>query len=733
MSLAQRFCVMLMAAVSLTACGSSDGGPADPGDPGGPPQTPRIAISVSTTSLTVQAGGNGSLTATISRSGGFSGAVAIVTTGAPAGVSATESNVATTGVTTTGTITVSVAGSVAAGSYPLTVTASGAGVTSVQAPLTLVVTAAPPAPDFRLTVPSTLALTQAASGTAAVTISRTSFTGAVTLSATGVPAGVTAAFSPVAPTTNSSTLTLQVAAGAAPGSYPIQILGTGSPGTRSDTLVLTIAVAGRYTLSATPNAVTVSPTGSISATVSVIPSGGFAGAVALTVSGLPTGMSAAFVPATTTANSTLTLTTAGAAAGTSTLTITGATAGLSAVSTTLAVTVTPVIAPTTVTVDYAACPLEDRPEWLAYRDGPSAAWVRVTGVANRYTFTLTGALGGLALAGNGSVEVLLERASWFPAYAADVCPFTGAGRTVSGTAIGLPANAEGLVSFGSEADAVSRSFPDFRLTDAPLGTHDLIGYIRAGSGVGTGDRIAIRRDVDPAPPGTVPALDFGGAESFAPQFAGVQVAGTGGQALEFSLALITRSSPTGNRCDIATLYDELPESGTSLAVFGVPDNRLRPGDQHLLRVRASTTTGQTELFQEVLESFHALAPRNMVLPGPFNPSATRVTGSSYHRLRVQGTLPSGIEALAVVSTGRVSDRDIGMLVSADWLSGPSVDISTPDFTGLPGFNASWAPGVSESVEYVIAGVSRQGITGLEQPCLANTRVAGSGKEGILPD
>lgn len=730
MSFAQRFCVSVMAITVMTACGSSDGGPADPP---GPPGDIRLELSLSVSTLTIESGASGTLTATTTLTGGLAGPVSIVTAGAPAGVSASASNIVTSGASTTGTITVLAAASVAAGSYPLIVTASVPGASSVRAALTLVVTEAPPAPDFALTVASPLSLSQGETGATGVTIGRTSFTGAVALSATGLPSGVSAGFSPAAPTTDSSTLTLQVGADAAPGSYPIVIVGTATPGTRSDTLSLTIIVAGSYALTANPDTLTVAPAGSVSTAVSVAAIGGFSGAVALSVGGLPSGMSAAFNPATTTSNSTLTLTTTGAAPGTSTLTITGTTAGLTDMTTSLAVTVMPGNTGTTVTLDFAPCELQDRAVWLAYRDGPSAAWTPVPGVADRYTFTLTGDLGGLAVAGDGSLEVLLERSSSLAEFGANVCALAGAERRVAGTTTGLPANAEGLVSYGSSAVEVANGSPDFAIPDAPLGAHDLIGYVRTSDVVSFNDRVAIRRDVDPAPPGNVAALDFAGSESFAPQFAGVQLAGAGTQALKLSMSYLTRSGVDGSRCDIATLYDELNESGTAVAVFGVPADRQRPDDQHQLQIRATTTTGSTVLFQEVVESFHALTPRNMVLPDPFNPTASRVSGSSHHRLRVQGMLPAGLESLVALSTGRSTDRDFGFVVSAGWLPSGTVDVTMPDLSGVAGFNPAWAPGATELVDYTIVGVSSLGINGLAQPCLRNGRIAGAGKEGVLPD
>jgi hypothetical protein len=92
--------------------------------------------------------------------------------------------------------------------------------------------------------PSALTILPGASGTTTVNLTRTNFTGAVTLSLGGAPTGVTGSFNPAAPTGTSSTLTLNVGSGVAPGVYPLTVNGTGSAGTRSTALTLTVGTPG---------------------------------------------------------------------------------------------------------------------------------------------------------------------------------------------------------------------------------------------------------------------------------------------------------------------------------------------------------------------------------------------------------------------------------------------------------------------------------------------------------
>ncbi|MDH3291296.1 MAG: hypothetical protein OEO20_10525 [Gemmatimonadota bacterium] len=92
--------------------------------------------------------------------------------------------------------------------------------------------------------PSALTIAPGGSGTTTVLLTRTNFTGAVTLSLASPPVGVTGSFNPSAPTGASSTLTLDVGSGVTPGVYPLTVEGTGSAGTRTTPLTLTVGTGG---------------------------------------------------------------------------------------------------------------------------------------------------------------------------------------------------------------------------------------------------------------------------------------------------------------------------------------------------------------------------------------------------------------------------------------------------------------------------------------------------------
>jgi hypothetical protein len=100
------------------------------------------SFSLSSATISVPQGGQGSVTATITRSSGFTGAVALTVAGLPTGVTGAFNPVSTTG--TTSTLTLAATAAAAPGNSALTVNASGVNGVNQSAALTLTVQAAAP-------------------------------------------------------------------------------------------------------------------------------------------------------------------------------------------------------------------------------------------------------------------------------------------------------------------------------------------------------------------------------------------------------------------------------------------------------------------------------------------------------------------------------------------------------------------------------------------------------------
>ncbi|MBW4720623.1 M4 family metallopeptidase [Saccharothrix obliqua] len=121
----------------------------------------------------------------------------------------------------------------------------------------------------------------------------------VALSVSGAPSGVTARISPESVTSGqSATLTVQVAAGTAAGTYPLTVRGQG---TQAHTVTYNLTVGNEppkndFAVALNPNSGEVQPGGTATTTVGTTVTSGAAQKITLSASGLPTGATATFDP-----------------------------------------------------------------------------------------------------------------------------------------------------------------------------------------------------------------------------------------------------------------------------------------------------------------------------------------------------------------------------------------------------------------------------------------------------
>jgi len=221
----------LATVLALACVGCADDGPIG--------NTGSIQVAVDPAVLSVPLGGSGSVTATLTRGGGFSGPVTLAIAGLPAGATTTITPAQLLGTTASATVDVTVGSAVTLGAYTATIMATAQGVGQATTTYQLTVTAAP---EYALTVdPTSLTIVGGSSNIVTVSIDRTDFTGEVALALLNPPAGITGAFTPTPTTTNESELVVSVAANVAAGSYPLTIQGTAlGPGTRTTTLTVTV-------------------------------------------------------------------------------------------------------------------------------------------------------------------------------------------------------------------------------------------------------------------------------------------------------------------------------------------------------------------------------------------------------------------------------------------------------------------------------------------------------------
>ncbi|TMD93107.1 MAG: hypothetical protein E6I73_00920 [Chloroflexi bacterium] len=287
---------------------------------------PDFSLSTTPTSQTVIVGNTTTYTVNINRTGGFTGTVALTSSGAPAGASATFNPASTAGASSTLTVTTST--TTPTGSSVMTITGKSGSLTKTTT-TTLVVQPVPP-PDYSLSAsPSSQTVTQGFGSSYTLSVTRISgFAGSVTLSASGLPGGAGATFSPN-PATASSTMSVTTSATTPAATYTLTITGVSGSLSHTTSVTLVVQPPPDFSLSASPSSQTVTQGNGAGYTVNVAPSNGFAGSVTLSASGLPGGAGAAFSPNPTTASSTMSVTTiATTPVGTYTLTITGVSGSL---------------------------------------------------------------------------------------------------------------------------------------------------------------------------------------------------------------------------------------------------------------------------------------------------------------------------------------------------------------------------------------------------------------------
>jgi subtilase family serine protease len=201
------------------------------------------------------------------------------------------------------------------------------------------------APNFTIFASrSSVSLAQGRSGRLTVTTTISGgFDSSIALSATGQPTGVTITFNPTsiaAPGSGTSTMTLAVASTTKTGKYTITVAGAGGGITQTTKVTLTVTTPANFTLSASPNAITVARGSSGTSAITATTGGGFDSAITLSASFKGATFSPNPIPAPGSGTSTMTVTIGSSVPlGAHTITVTGAGGGINR-TTTVTVTVT---------------------------------------------------------------------------------------------------------------------------------------------------------------------------------------------------------------------------------------------------------------------------------------------------------------------------------------------------------------------------------------------------------
>jgi pseudomonalisin len=201
---------------------------------------PSFAITLAGPVPALTVGGHTAISLSVTPTGGFHSLVALTASGLPPGVTASFSPATLAPATTASTTLTLIATTLAKpGTYSLTVSAAGAGLTRAL-PLTITV----PTPAFSVSVASVAALSITATGAASTPITFTpgpGFAAPVGFAVTGLPSGISATFAPSTLSGASSattTLTLHAAARIQAGTSIVTVTATGAGITRTLSLGL---------------------------------------------------------------------------------------------------------------------------------------------------------------------------------------------------------------------------------------------------------------------------------------------------------------------------------------------------------------------------------------------------------------------------------------------------------------------------------------------------------------
>jgi hypothetical protein len=620
-----RRCVAGGTTAIALACGDSDLPTVNTGG---------LQVAVSPASLSVPQGGSGSLTVSLTRGGDYAGDVTLSVSGLPAGVTTTINPAQLTGSTTSATIDVAVAATVALGNYTATITAAGQDVAQATTNYELIVTAAP---NYTLTLtPTSLTVAAGASGNAVVNISRTNFTGGVTLSLQNPPAGITATFNPSPSTTNASDLVLSVAASVAAGNYALTVQGSAT-GITARTVALQLTVLPP-------------PTGGNNVEYQ------FCDATAVPAFFAFQDGNNAWQAVTPVTSGSVTK---------FAFNITQGRGGVLIVSQTAAAAVADVLR--------AGRSVKVR-QHAAMRASLRGIRRRGTGVQSLTSTSLR------SFADVYETTVIYATTAELAQDGIANCSQTTPTKTITGTVTGVPAGSYGIVSFGNTVEIFNGATSSNPVTfDVPPGPRDLVGSLTIPGSAPS--RLILMRNLNIPDAGSLPsAIDYNGQSSLTPATANVTITGGSGDSLEVFVDLVTANTEAG------IWFDLSPTPNATRPWAGLRASDMQSSDLHALIVFASEALNDD--FRVASKYVGPVANQTIAIgPALTSAAATQVAAGAYPRFRFQGTHPTEYSKGVSVDVGfNTSGNTYSIMATGAYISGGGAyNFTMPDVSGLAGF------------------------------------------------
>lgn len=202
-----------------------------------------ITLLSGITTASAAQGAGASIPISVTRTGDFTGSVNLAVEGLPTGVTATFAPTTIASGARVTTLTLNAAGTAAATTTPITIRATGTGITDQTQVVNFTVNPSTTAGFGFTAAPAALVVTPGQSVSTTLSLSRQgAFAGNVQLTLEGAPAGVTATIAPNPATANTANVNISTTAATAPGVYQLTLRGT-STGAPERTVGITLIVA----------------------------------------------------------------------------------------------------------------------------------------------------------------------------------------------------------------------------------------------------------------------------------------------------------------------------------------------------------------------------------------------------------------------------------------------------------------------------------------------------------
>lgn len=547
-----------------------------------------------------------------------------------------------------------------------------------------------------LTAPAAAPTIQAgASGTATISIARGGGDDAeVTIAITNLPTGITATAEPsiVRSDVTQSVITVNVGTGVAAGSYTFIVTATASGLASSQvTVPLLVTATGATPMVLTgPTALSVA-SGSNATGSFTLARNGNAGDVTLSAENLPSGVTANFAPATLTGSTTTSTMTvsagAGAAASTKTITVRAKGTGMSDAVANVALTIVPSsTGGSAVALQFCSSEL---PVWVGYQSG-TGAWARAIGSGGTFNATIDtrGAVAYVERSGTTyDLTVAYGTVAELKSAGAALCAGGQTGtKRVSGSVAGVALTQFANVALGPEFTTVMPFMStNFSFDSVPNGALDLIAArvnLDMNSGSTSVDRIILRRGLNPANGSTLPVLDFGASEAFAPASAKLTIGNLGADTAYAATGLFGAMMGPG--------FGFTTEIRGPVDYSGLPSTKLLAGEFQYMLMGAQAA-GDEHATRSAIVYFRDVANRTVAFGAPLAAVTVTNLGSSA-ALRPQASFDAQADygSMAIVSFEQ-STRIARVSVSKAYLGGAPTrwTVAVPDLSGAPGWDSSW--------------------------------------------